>query len=106
MFGPGFSAQAQHPGVIYRIGFLGTASAPNYTTRLQAFRESLHRIGYIEGKNITIEYRYADGRPHRTAELAAELVRLNMNLIVTHGPASYAANNETSTIPTTTSTSG
>ena len=99
-------ASSQQPGTIYRIGFLGTASAPNYTTRLKAFRESLHRIGYIEGKNITIESRFANGRPDRTAELAAELVRLNMNLIVTHGSAIYPAKNATSTIPIVMAASG
>lgn len=100
------SADAQQPGTVYRMGFLGTASASNYATRLQAFRESLQKIGYIEGKNTTIEYRYANGRPDRLADLAAELVRLKMNLIVTHGTAIYAAKHATSTIPIVMAVSG
>ena len=92
-------AQAQQPGKIFRIGFLdrGTASS---SLQVSPFRQELNKIGWIEGKNITIEYRFAEGKTDRLPELAAELVRLNVDLIVTTGrvPA-LAAKGATTTIP-------
>jgi putative ABC transport system substrate-binding protein len=83
-----------------RIGYLGGASSSAIAFRTQAFREGLRDLGYVEGKNITIEYRYAQGNFHRQKELAAELAGLNVDVIVTSGPASTrAARETTSTIP-------
>ena len=94
-----FSAEAQQPKKIFRLGFLGGASASSHAVRIDAFRQGLNELGYIEGKNIVIEYRYADGKLDRLPELAAELVSLKVDLIVTSGPASQAAKNATKTIP-------
>jgi putative ABC transport system substrate-binding protein len=94
------SAQAQQPTKIPRIGFLCTTPLAAYSARIGAFRQGLHDLGYVEGKNILIEYRSAEGRSDRLAELAAELVRLKVDLIVSSGPtATPAAKEATSTIP-------
>ncbi len=92
-------AEAQPAGKVSRIGFLFYGS-PGPSPELDAFRQGLHELGYIEGQNITIEYRFASGRVGRLPELAAELVRLKLDVIVTPGtPASMAAKKATSTIP-------
>jgi len=83
----------------YRIGFLGLTSASAYAPYLQAFLQGLRELGYEEGRNIVIEYRWADGRDERLAELAAQLVRLNPNVIVSHATGVRAAQQATSTIP-------
>jgi putative ABC transport system substrate-binding protein len=75
----------QQPARIYRIGFLGTTSASEYAGQVEALRAGLRDLGYVEGKNIVIEFRWADGHYDRLPELAAELVRLNVDIIVTHG---------------------
>jgi putative ABC transport system substrate-binding protein len=82
------------------IGFLGSASPESYTERIQAFRQSLHETGYVEGRNVTIEYRWAHDRYERFPELAAELVRRNVAAIVTAGTtsAALAAKKATDTI--------
>jgi ABC-type uncharacterized transport system substrate-binding protein len=77
-------AGAQQAGKIYRIGFLGVTSLAEYGDRVEAVRTGLRRLGYEEGKNIVIHYRWADGRYDRLPELAAELVQLNVDVIVTH----------------------
>jgi putative ABC transport system substrate-binding protein len=83
-----------------RIGYLAGASSSAIAFRIQAFRQGLLDLGYVEGKNIAIEYRYAQGNFHRQKDLAAELARLNVDVIVTSGPASTrAARETTSTIP-------
>ena len=70
------------------------------TTSLKAFFQRLHELGYLEGKNIVVEYRYAEGKLERLPDLAAELVRSNVAVIVTSGtPATQAAKQATSTIP-------
>jgi putative ABC transport system substrate-binding protein len=85
------AAQAQQPGKIFRIGFLDISSS-NSVNRLEAFRQELSKLGWIEGKNITIEYRFAEQKPERLPELAAELVRQKVDLIVVSGgPAALAA---------------
>jgi len=78
--------EAQQAGKVYRIGFLTTGS-PNRTFKLRmaAFRQGLIKLGYVEGKNVVIEERYAKGRREKLPKLAAELVRLNFDVIVTHG---------------------
>jgi putative ABC transport system substrate-binding protein len=84
-------AQAQQAGKIFRIGFLDISSS-NSVNRLEAFRQELSKLGWIEGKNITIEYRFAEQKPERLPELAAELVRQKVDLIVVSGgPAALAA---------------
>jgi len=70
----GAVALAQQPAKIPRIGFLSTTSPANVPTRLEAFRQGLRDLGYVEGKNIVIEYRYAEGKFDRLPALAAELV--------------------------------
>ena len=78
--------QAQQPAGIPRIGFLIASSAAVYLPRVEAFRQRLRELGYVEGKNLVIEYRYAEGKRERLPDLAAELVRLKVDVIVTTGP--------------------
>jgi len=95
-----FPAWAQEPKKIPRIGFLGASSPSAISARLEAFRQGLRELGYVEGKNIVIEYRYAEGKLDRLSALAAELVRLGVDVIVLAGPASIRpAKEATSTIP-------
>ena len=92
--------QAQQPTKVPRIGFLGATSASAISARLDAFRQGLRELGYVEGKNILIEYRYAEGKLDRLPELAAELVRLKVDVMVLAGPASIRpAKEATNTIP-------
>jgi putative ABC transport system substrate-binding protein len=94
------AAQAQPPGKVYRIGMLERTSPATNAANFEAFRRGLRELGYVEGKNLVIEYRSADGRDERFAGLATELVRLNVDLILTRGtPAALAAKNATGTIP-------
>jgi putative tryptophan/tyrosine transport system substrate-binding protein len=94
------AARAQQPTKSYRIGMLETISASLNAAHLDAFRKGLRELGYVEGKNYTIEYRSADGHAERFPELAAELVRLGVDLIVVRGtPGTIAAKNATGTIP-------
>ena len=81
-----FSADAQQPKKVPRIGFLSASSPSVVATRIEAFRQGLRELGYVEGKNIVIEYRYAEGKLDRLPALAAELVRLKVDVIVTAGP--------------------
>jgi len=95
-----FPVQAQQPGKIPRIGVLGGGSPSTYKVLLVVFRQGLRELGYIEGQNIAIEYRYADGKSERLADLAAELVRLRLDVIVTSGTqVTRAVKQATSTIP-------
>jgi putative ABC transport system substrate-binding protein len=99
------SAEAQQPTTAPRIGFLSRELHPSDSRaaeprRLEAFRQGLRELGYIEGKNLIIEYRYAEGRPERLQVLAEELVRLKVDIIVTDTAApARAAKKATSTIP-------
>ena len=77
--------EAQQPGKIFRIGFLDPSTASGSAVLVDAFRQELSKLGWIEGKNITIEYRFAEQKPERLPELAAELVRLKVDLIVVAG---------------------
>src|SRR5512144_3054315 len=93
------AAHAQQPGKVYRIGFLWD-SPDAFVDALEAFRQGLHERGYVEGQTITIEYRWAEGKPERMRELAEELVQLKVDVIV--APSSIytaAAKRATSTIP-------
>jgi putative tryptophan/tyrosine transport system substrate-binding protein len=96
----GVTVDAQQPKKVPRIGFLGGTTAPSVAARLDAFRQGLSELGYVEEKNIVVEYRYAEGKSHRFSALASELVRLKVDVIVTAGPASTrAAKQATVTIP-------
>ena len=94
------AARAEQTAKVPRIGFLGLSSPSAFAPRLEGFRQGLRDFGYIEGTNITIEYRWAEGHYERLPELATEIVRANVDLIVTHGtPGSLAAKQATTTIP-------
>ena len=85
---------------VARIGYQSNASPSANAARLEAFRQGLRELGYVEGENVAIEYRYADGIPERIGEIAAELVRLEVDVIVTAAPSSTrVAKAATSTIP-------
>jgi putative ABC transport system substrate-binding protein len=89
---------AEAAGKIWRIGYLTPAEGPSKLT--QAFLRRLQELGYVEGHNLVIEYRWAGGKNERLPDLAAELVRANVDVIVSGGtPATLAAKNATSTIP-------
>src|SRR5688500_11242718 len=79
-------AEGQQPAKVPRIGFLAATLAPMAGTRIDALRQGLRELGYVEGKDIVIEYRFAGGKPDQLPYLAAELVRLNVEVIVTLGP--------------------
>jgi putative ABC transport system substrate-binding protein len=94
------SARAQQPTKTYRIGMLETVSPALNAAQLEAFRKGLRELGYVEGQTYKIEYRSADGQAERFPDLADELVRLGVDLIVARGtPATIAAKNATRTIP-------
>ena len=94
------SAEAQQPGKIFRIGFLDSSTAAGSSVLLDAFRQELSKLGWNEGKTITVEYRFAEQKNERLPELAADLVRQKVDLIVASGgPAALAAKGATTTIP-------
>jgi putative tryptophan/tyrosine transport system substrate-binding protein len=95
----GVVAQAQQPAGIPRIGILLAPSASSYSGWVEAFRQRLRELGYVEGKNILIEYRYAEGKYERLPDLAAELVRLKVDVIVTTGAVVLFAKKVSGTIP-------
>jgi putative tryptophan/tyrosine transport system substrate-binding protein len=100
----GLPAQAQQPTKISRIGYLNPGDPVSRTYRTEAFRQGLKELGYIEGKNIIIEYRFADARMDRLPELARELVGLRVDIIFAQGlPSTDAAKNATHLIPIVTS---
>ena len=93
-------ASAQQTGKIFRIGFLDNSTASGIAVLSDAFRQELRKLGWIEGKNITLEYRFSEQKRERLPELAADLVRLNVDLIVTTGdPPALAAKGATTAIP-------
>jgi putative tryptophan/tyrosine transport system substrate-binding protein len=95
-----FSASAQQTGKIARIGYLDSSAASGSAVLVEAFRQELTKLGWIEGKNFTIEYRFAEHKNERLPELAADLVRLRVDLIVVAaGPSALAAKKATTTIP-------
>jgi putative tryptophan/tyrosine transport system substrate-binding protein len=92
--------EAQQSGKVWRIGFLGVATADLYERQVEGLRRGLRERGYIEGRNVTIEFRWAEGRYDRLPALAAEIVRLNVDVIITHGTlGTRACKQATSTIP-------
>ena len=98
--GASLAAEAQQAGKVYRIGFLGPGTPIVFAPGIEALRLGLRDHGYVEGRNITIEYRWAENRYDRLPELAAELVRLNPDVIITQGtPSTLAAKRATSAIP-------
>ena len=93
-------AEAQQAGKVARIGFLDASNASGMAVLLEAFRQELSKLGWIEGKNITIEYRFAEQKRERLPELAADLVRLKVDLILVAAQnTALAAKNATTTIP-------
>jgi len=96
----GAVAQAQQPARISRIGILITSSASSQSARVETFRQRLRELGHVEGKNIFIEIRYADGKRERLSDLAADLVQLKVDVIVSAGgTATLAAKKSSATIP-------
>src|SRR5262245_20020050 len=96
----GVIAEAQQPKKVPRIGFLAIVSASAISDRIEAFRQGLRELGYVEGKNIVIEWRYAEGKLDRLPRLVVELIRLKVDIIVSAGPQNTrAAKEATSTIP-------
>jgi len=96
----GARAEAQQTGKVPRIGFLDGSTASGSAVLVDAFRQELSKLGWIEGKNITIEYRFGEQKPERVPELAADLVRLKVDLIMVSGtPSAVAAKSATTTIP-------
>ncbi len=94
------AADAQQPGKVWRIGILQAGSLSAHVRVFEAFRQGLHELGYVEGRNISIEYRAAEGRSERLRDLVAELIRLKVDVIVSSStPAVLAAKQATSTIP-------
>jgi len=93
-------AEAQQSGKVFRIGYLDSGTAAGSAVLVESFRRELTKLGWVEGKNITIEYRFAERKNERLRELAAELVRLKVDLIVVSaGPSALAAKGATRTIP-------
>jgi putative ABC transport system substrate-binding protein len=102
-----FCSFAQQQGKVWRIGFLGPGSASNTATRVEALRAGLRDLGYVEGKNILIEFRWAENKIDRLPELAAELVRLKVDLLVTVATTgTRALKQATTTIPIVMALSG
>jgi putative ABC transport system substrate-binding protein len=101
LFAPSFPADAQQPKKIFQIGYLSPSNPAGESARAELIRLALHELGYIEGQNIATEYRYAEGKQDRFPELAGELVRLKVDVIVVSGGARLilAAKNATKTIP-------
>jgi putative tryptophan/tyrosine transport system substrate-binding protein len=95
----GYTSEAQQPKKVPRIGFMIGTSPSIIPDRIEGFRRGLRELGYVEGKNIVIEYRVAEGKVERLPNLLAELVRLKVDVIVTGGIVNHAAKQATTTIP-------
>ena len=107
LLAPCSAVEAQQPTKVSRIGFLDNSTASGSAIRVDAFRQELRRLGWIEGKNFTIEYRFAEHKNARMPELAADLVRLRVDLmVVTDTPSASAAKQATTTIPIVMANSG
>jgi putative tryptophan/tyrosine transport system substrate-binding protein len=102
-----FAAQAQQAAKVFQIGYLGNATPTLESALLEGFRLGLRERGYVEGQNIVVHYRWAEGRIDLLSGLAVELVRLKVDLIVTSGtPATLAAKQATTTMPIVMAASG
>jgi putative ABC transport system substrate-binding protein len=102
-----FSAETQQPKKVPRIGFLFNTSPADLASRIDVFRQGLQELGYVEGKTILFEFRFAEGIFDRLPDLAAELVRLNVDIIVVAGGRpTAAAKKATSTIPIVVGSAG
>jgi putative ABC transport system substrate-binding protein len=100
LLAPCSTVDAQQSGKVFRIGFLDSSTASAMAVLVEAFRQELSKLGWIEGKNITIEYRFAEQKNERLPELAAELIRLKVDVIVSGGfQATRSTKKATSTIP-------
>src|SRR5262245_51335994 len=100
-------ARAQQPGKLPTIGYLGAGTAASESQRVAAFKERLHQLGWIEGRTIAIESRWVEGRSDRASEIAGELTRLKVDIIVTSGtPQVIALKQATSVIPIVSPTMG
>jgi len=100
LFALGFAVEAQQSGKIFRIGYLDNSTLAGSAVLVKAFLQELNKLGWIERKNIAIEYRFAEQKNERLPELATELGRLKVDVIVTRGPpATRAAKGATVTIP-------
>jgi putative tryptophan/tyrosine transport system substrate-binding protein len=100
LFAARLAAEAQPAGKVYRIGYLSASSGTSNPRNLEAFRQGLRELGWVEGQNIAIEYRWAEGRFDRLPDLAAELVRLKMDVIVASPtPGATAAKKATGAVP-------
>jgi putative tryptophan/tyrosine transport system substrate-binding protein len=100
-------SEAQQAGKLYRIGVLSPNSVAIFSKSADGLHQGLRELGYVEGQNLAIEYRYADGKLDRLPELAAELVQLKVNIIVaSSSPAAAAARDATKEIPIIFSTTG
>ena len=96
----GAVAEAQQPGKVLRIGFLAASTASGNVGLLEIFRQEMHKFGWIEGKNIAFEYRYGEQKPERLPELAKDLARLKVDLIlVVATPAALAAKEQRAPFP-------
>jgi putative ABC transport system substrate-binding protein len=93
------AARAQQAARLPTIGLLGSSTPSAWAPWIAAFQQRLRELGWIEGRNIAIEYRWAEGRNERCAEIASEFVRMKVDVIVTAGPAVFAAKQATSVIP-------
>jgi putative tryptophan/tyrosine transport system substrate-binding protein len=100
LLAPCSAVDAQQSKKIFRIGFLDSSTASGSAVLLEAFRQELSKLGWVERKNITFEYRFAEQKNERLPELAADLVRLKVDLIVVSGaPSALAAKSATTTDP-------
>ncbi len=93
------AARAQQTGKVPTIGFLGAATSLAWGSWTAAFVKRLHELGWIEGRTVTIEYRWAEASSDRMAEIAAEFVRLKVNVILTSGAAVLPVKQATAVIP-------
>ncbi len=102
-----FASHAQQPSGRWRVAFLGAPSAPKYAKLIDALRAGLRDFGYVEGQNIAMDFRWAEGHNERLPELAAELVNLHPDVLITHGtPGTSAAKQATARVPVVMAVSG
>jgi putative tryptophan/tyrosine transport system substrate-binding protein len=94
-----FVARAQQPAKLPTIGFMSVSTPAAWSHFVQAFEQRLGELGWVNGRNVAIEYRWAEGRTERFVEISAEFVRLKVDVILTGGSAVLAAKQATSTIP-------